>query len=503
MDPTVKITPGVVRGASQSDTPGTWYEANLVRWVNGVARPVPGWEKILAAAPASTIRAVHNWVSNNGTRYTGILCEQHIYILQDGSLFDATPAGGMVGPASDLLAGGYGDFEYGYGEYGTERPPKEGATLIGPAWSINNWGETLLVMSSYDGRLLQWLPSTPTTKCVAVASAPVNNRMFVVTPQRHVMLFGMDADFRRFGWCSQENLNDWNFASTTNTAGEFFVEPSAPIVSATALKSGVLFTTTKKAYFVTYLGVPYVYGYDEIGESLTPQTAASVVSVSDRAIWWAENGFWSYESGSLAPIACPLLDWMKNISNPNYRRLRPFGQAIGNAPEVWWFFPTMDAIENDRYVSYNYVTGEWSMGKLPRTCGAPSSYVDYPMMSDGQSLYFHEKGNFYGDNPLPYLESASINLKSGGKISTISQTIPDHAGAPGSVLYTFFGRFTRVDPNSIGEFKKGPLSVRADGYLDVRMTARDFRMRIETAANGVPPWSFGEMITKIFQRGSR
>jgi hypothetical protein len=502
MEATIKIPPGVVRGASPADTPGTWYETNLVRWVNGVLQPVPGWEKLVATVPASKVRAVHQWVDNDNIEYIGVLCEEHIYVYRDGALQDITPAGGMDGPGENVLAGGYGNDNYNYGDYGTPRPDVPATSMIGPAYSIDNWGEDLIVMSNYDGRLLRWKPSDPLVACTAVPGAPVNNRCFVITPQRHVIIFGMGGDFRRFGWCSQEDIEDWDFADPLNTAGEFFIEPASPILCAKALKSGVIFFSAIKAYFIEYLGVPYVYGYNEIGDRIAPISAASLVSSGDKASWWAENGVWSFDSGSLQAVPCTLLDWAKKEADPDFKRFRTFGQAIGEVTEVWWFFPTVGQQENDRYMAWNYSTGEWSMGWLNRTAGTPGSYLTYPIMSDGASLFYHEKGDRYGDNMLPFAETAAINMKSGGRLMTIKQMVPDHVYPNDVVKYIFYGRDVRVPPGSDQE-EVMELETREDGYLDVRMTARDFRMRIASAQDGVPKWSFGEMLIDVAQRGKR
>lgn len=502
MDATVKIPPGVVRGASASDTPGTWYDANLVRWVGGILRPVPGWDRVASDPSLSKMRATHQWQDNEGIQYIGVLCEEHVYVYRDGNLQNITPVDGLVGPSENPLVGGYGSYEYSLDTYGTPRPDVPSIGLTGPAWSIDNWGEDLLVMSSYDGRLLRWSPSTPTTPCVVVPDAPLNNRLFVVTPQRHVVLFGAGADARRLAWCSQEDIEDWDTADPLNTAGEYFIEPASPLLSAKSIKSGVAFFTAKKAYFLEYIGVPYVYSYREIGEGIAPMSAQSLAASGDKIIWWSNNGFWAYDAGSLTPIPCTVLDWLKNESDPDYRRIRSFGMAIGEVTETWWFFPTVGEVENNRYVSFNFVSGEWSIGWLSRTCGCPGTFLTYPIMSDGTKLYYHEKGDRYGDNMLPYAETASINLKSGGKFSTILQVVPDH-GHRDDVVYTFYGRNGRVDPHSPGEFSKGPLGTRVDGYLDVRQTARDHRMRISSASDGVKPWTFGEALFKVAQRGGR
>jgi hypothetical protein len=49
-----------------------------------------------------------------------------------------------------------------------------------------------------------------------------------------------------------------------------------------------------------------------------------------------------------------------------------------------------------------------------------------------------------------------------------------------------------------------PLAIRREGgKLDFRVTGRDVYIRIESARNGCEPWTFGEMLVKVFPRGGR
>lgn len=499
----LKIPPGVVRGASDAEFVGRWFDVHLVRWVGGVLRPVPGWERIVSTLPiASKARKIHPWIDNEGVEHVGILCDSHAYVYIDGDFLDVTPTGGMIGPSSNPLEGGFGTHDYNYDTYGSPRPDVTDLNIAGPAFSMSNWGEDLVFMTSFDGRLLRWKPSTPTVKAVVVPGAPVNNRCFVITEQRHVVMFGLDGKFNDWGWCSQENIEDWNFASTTNTAGMYTVFPAQRILCAIALKSGILWFTTQRAYFSTYLGVPYIYGYGGVGSNMTPIAPSSLVEYSDQAAWIALNGVWTFDGNAPRLVECPLWDYFTEKSDPVFSKFRSSSVNIGTATEVWFFFPSKDQQENDQYISWDYSTQAWSKGKLSRTCGASPEFSLYPIMSDGEFLYYHERGRYYGGADLPYAESAAINLKSGTAMSTILQAQADHKSSYDNVFYTLIGRIPRLEgaAPSVTALRK---QARSDGYIDWRMTARDFRLRIEAANDGGPSWSFGEMLLMISKRGKR
>lgn len=465
-------------------------------------RPVPGWEEIFQSETESTPRAIHVWTDTIGIDRIGVLCDNNVYVYEGDSLIDITPED-FVGPADDLLVGGYGTDDYNLDTYGSPRPDRERIRGIGPAWSIDNWGEDLVVMSSYDGRLLRWTPNQVGDPPAGVVPDSPTGRFFVVTPERHVIMFGINGDFRRWGWCSQEDIEDWDFADPTNTAGQYDIEPASPLVCGKVGRYGVVFFTTKKAYVARYIGIPYIYSYEEIGADITPISHATMANYPGGVVWPSDNGFWSFDGASTSPIDCPLLDWLKETSNATYIRYRMAAVPIGVQPEIWWFFPS-SGTENDKYLCWNYkYQTQWSMGEFGRSCGASSSYNSYPVMSDGESLFLHEKGQFYPGAPLPYAESAALNLKNGARIITLLQGVPDHVSGFDEVVYTFFARFKRVKPYDSHETSKGPLSVREDGYLDIRYTGRDIRMRVATASEGKPPWSFTSMLATFSVRGGR
>ena len=158
----IEIPPGVVATATKKMRSSNWAEVNLCRWMEGQLTPVGGQSQFDYAFPfASRCRAIHSWYGLNGIHYTAYLCETNVYVDTGGVLTDITPADGMIAPVSPTV-GGYSDGLYSDGTYSTERPGGSGPLPIDVmpnAWSLDNFGQILLAMTSVDGRLLQWDPS--------------------------------------------------------------------------------------------------------------------------------------------------------------------------------------------------------------------------------------------------------------------------------------------------------------------------------------------------------
>jgi hypothetical protein len=502
--PAIEFPAGVTTLLSRSAKINNWRDANLVRWDDGITlRPVGGWEQILFTGStfASKIRAAHRWIDNAGILWTAYLCEQHVYVESGGTLTNITPTGGM--PAFTGDAAGYGELLYNSGLYGTPRAGVSTMQKFSPAWTLDNWGEDLLVMTSYDGRLLRWSPSSsPGTLLVVVTGAPVNNRQFVVTPEHHCMLFAMGGNMGDFGWCSQEDLNDWNFASTVNTAGMYTVDPLSPIVAVKLSSVGIIVSTPAMTHVVDYIGLPYIYRRRDVGKVPIPISAASMASIPEGVIWVSVEGFWLYNGSTADIIPCPLWDSI-TVRLDFGRTVREATIiSLGNRGEIWWFWVDKNlGLTNTRYTALDYRSKIWMPGLLSRTCGLTYGNDRNPIMSDGVKVWKHETGLQYPEAPfLPYLESQTLNMAGGERWITVSKILPDIMGDRTALAFSLSLNNDRSNYSS--QIYTTKRSINEFGWADIRETARDIRLRIDMVKN--VDWStIGPIIFDIKPRGKR
>lgn len=151
------IPPGIVKGATAYDSRGRWWDASQVRWNNGVLEPIGGWQRATATALTGKPRGMFGWRDNADIAYACIGTETKLYILSGGSYLDRTPAD--LAPF-DTGGGGFGAGDYGEETYGTVRSNYSGVLARQPFWTFANFGEDLLAISTDDGRLLRWSPSS-------------------------------------------------------------------------------------------------------------------------------------------------------------------------------------------------------------------------------------------------------------------------------------------------------------------------------------------------------
>lgn len=494
---TIQLPPGVAFSASKARKSASWREVNLMRWDEGTMLPIGGWQSISMSGFASRIRKIHRWMANDNTLYTAYLCEQHCYVEIKSALVDITPVGGM--PPIPTNTGGYGSGSYGSSTYGTPRPGTLGPKVYSPAFSADNWGEELRVMTSADGRLLEWLPSTPATPLVAVVGAPVDNRSFVITPERHIILFDAGGVLGKFDWCDQEDDTDW-VPSLTSRAGSLTVSPKSPIVAVQRTSDGTFISTMDRHYIIQYKGLPFVYGFTDRGEAPVPISAAAIADIPDGVVWPSLEGFWLYNGSSIQPVECPVWDWVTaRVDFPN----TVFNSAVidvNNKSELWWFFVDIASPPyNSLFVALDYRNNNWSMGKLARSCGMAYSNDRYPIMADGQKLYKHEVGFEYGGAPeLPWAETFTMNMLDGHKLMAVKDIQPEIIGDASKLNFRVAMITNRADQSS--ERFSIPRKVRSNGVVDIRETARDFRLRVDMVA-GSGSWTMGPVIVDVAAKG--
>jgi hypothetical protein len=503
MKQALAIPPGVVRGATPGAVPGRWYDANFVRWHGGQLRPLGGWERITSSPLANPTRAIIAWYDNDEIKRIGVGTDEKLYVITTDTTFDATPVGFVGASSAGTGGGGYGSGDYGAEDYGDARDLVSAPTLTRPfSFSLDNWGEDLFALASSDGKLYRWTPTAPTTVATVVATAPTGNRGMWVTPERHCVLAGYNGDGRTIAWCSREDYTDWSFVSTTNTAGTYTLESRGLYLSHCKVREGTLIFTDADLYLMRYIGQPFVYGFDPIGETLLMSPRSVVAFAGGRAAWLAKTGFQVYEGGSIRPLPSDVSEFILNDIDPIVGPNKTVAVANGVHPEVWWFYPSSGAEEVDRYVIWNYEENWWSIGALGRTAGTSAGAYPLPIMAGTDNhLYQHETG--WTDAGLSrvgqvWAECGTLRLSPGAdNVMAVMSCFPDCATGAQNVSFTFGCRLT---PDG-AETAKGPYVARTDGYMDVRFAARDVRLKVMAVADEY--WSVGTPMVEIKMRGKR
>lgn len=481
----IELPPGIFRNGTQYQTSGRWYDANLVRWVDGVPQEIGGWGRVSSSPFSKKCRSLLTWRTNGGGKWLALGLSDSLRVCQGNSTFyNITPAGFTPGSDDPVEATGYGASTYGTGTYGTPRPA--GTFLPLSTWSLDTWGEHLVACMRGDGKIYEWGLDSG-TPAAAVANAPTGCSSILVSDQRHLFAIAPGGNIRKVQWSGKENNTLWAPAAD-NEAGSYELQTSGAIQRGFKMRGEILIVTTVDAHSMKYIGQPFIYSKDRVGNECGIIGPNAGYAVESFAAWMGDKSFWVYEGSRVKPLPCEVSDYVFSDFN---RQMREKVVAGHNAPygEIWWFYPSASSTENDRYVIYNYRDKYWNIGKLGRTAWCePGPFVTPFAMDSANHLYSHEDGHLDGSSSrvgAMYLESGVFESDAGDSVLSATQIIPDEK-TRGQVQLRFRTRFT---PNG-EEYSFGPYLVRSDGYTDCRFSGRQIVMRIEPLVDG--SWRFGK-----------
>ena len=494
--PVIDLPVGIVSTPTNAKNSANWRDSHLVRWSGTVMLPVGGWQRFVYSGITTSVRAIHEWQDNTGKVWVAYLTEDDLLIDDNGTLTSVNPTPPITPYVGDLVDGGYGDNTYNYDDYGTSRPATTSRRLIGPAFTLDNWGQELRAMSSEDGRLLAWVPSSPPNPATVVENAPTGNRTFVITPERFIQVFGPGGG-SLYKWCDQEDDTNWTEDDVASKAGEQPIEPAAPLVAAVYDGTESLFWTTKAAYKSVFQGLPYVFGTFQIGEGTVPISAQSVRKTAIGAVWPAESGFWYYNGSALTAIQCDVWPWVEETIDWGAARQLAAAVDMVSFAEYWFMFPSKGSDHNDCVAVFNYRDGWWAKHNIARSAGYSSSYSEFPILADRTSVYQHESGTVYGGADLPFAETFVINVNGGEAMGLVKQLMPDVRGDYSDLRFSLAYRFNRIAQSDKYSPKR---RVQPNGLVDIDQAGRDLRLRVDQVA-GNGDWTLGPVGIDIKQRG--
>tara|TARA_R110000737_G_scaffold224179_2_gene239183 strand:- start:123 stop:926 length:804 start_codon:yes stop_codon:yes gene_type:complete len=179
-----------------------------------------------------------------------------------------------------------------------------------------------------------------------------------------------------------------------------------------------------------FIGAPFTFGLNLVNENVGLISPNGMINAPDGVYWMARDGFYTY-SGSVKRLVCSVLNYvLDDINNTQSFKTLAFTNREFN--EVGWFYVSSSSEEIDSYVTYNYLEGAWSIGKLSRTAWMDDGVFEKPRAtgkdSDGDNyLYIHESTDDDDGSPMDnvFIESGDIDIEEGNQLAFISRIIPD------------------------------------------------------------------------------
>ncbi len=397
---------------------------------------------------------------------------------------------GLLAPTATLEPG-WGAGTWGLGTWGT---PRSGITFELSEWSFDLWGEDLLA-TVHNYKTYVWDASAGTgTRATVLSDAEVTKSRFstVSFPDRHAVAYGAyntstsQQDDMLVRWSDQEDYTEWT-ASTTNTAGSQRLQVGTKIVAAVPTREATFIGTDEAMYEMQFVGPPFIFTFRLLGTGCGPISQRAMVNESGVVYWIGKSNFFIFD-GQVRELPSSVQYYVFDDMNKQQPQ-KIFGSLNRKFQEVIWFYASNDAADDepDKYVTYNYETGAWSIGSLQRDAWHDQfgvRTVPYAFDKSGY-LFNHETGTDDDSSAMTsFIETSSVEFDvqgapDGTNLFMIDKVIP--AGTiTGSIALLVKSKKYPLDDS---EVSKGPFTISSDTTkVSLRSKGRQMKVRFTSSA---------------------
>ena len=400
-------------------------------------------------------------------------------------------------------------------------------------WSHDNFGEDLII-NVRDGGIYYWDKSTSSNlfaRAVALSDLPGNTdagtptlakQVMVSDSDRHIIAFGTDPvndigtlDPLLIRFSDQESPTTWT-PTATNTAGDLRISAGSEIVAAVETRQQTLVITDSSVHAMQFLGPPFTFGVSQISENTTIMGPKAAIAVDDSVFWMGAEEFYVY-NGAVQRLPCSVRDYVFSDFN-DVQAEKTIAAVNSSFGEIWWFYPSANSDNVDRYVIYNYEQQIWYYGTLNRSAWIDRGINQTPIAAstDGY-LYLHESTNDDGST-LPasaieaHIESSQIDIADGDNFAFIRRLIPDvtfrdSTAENPQVDFTIKarnfpgGNYLQSNEAVVTKSASVPVEQFTD-QVHIRLRGRSFAVRLESDDTGVA-WRLGSPRLDVRQDGRR
>jgi len=430
-----------------------------------------------------------------------------------------------IGPSVQTFGFGWGAGAWNAGTWNTPRTSSQ-ITLDARLWSINNWGEDLIITQK-DGGTFEWDTSAGMTdnRATVIANAPTTSTLSLVsTETRHVVCMGTETaiantatqDKMFIRWSDQEDYNQWT-PNVTNSAGSQRIAGGSEIRCAKPAKGTILVWTDTTMQSMSFIGPPFIFGFRQLGNDCGAVGLNSAMVIDDVAYWMSDGQFFRY-AGSVQEIPCPILNHVfDDINKVQYAQV--YAAQNSNFSEVIWYYCSSSSDQCNRYVIYNYLENSWYFGTMDRSTYQDNGVELNPLateylstsnlttistingLTQGRSIIYAQESGVNADGAaLPaFIQSGDGDIADGETFSFINKVIPDFQDQTGNTIITLNVKDYPNDSATVGETLTVNNTTR---FVNTRIRGRQSNIKIQNNDIG-DNWRFGTLRVNIKQDGKR
>jgi len=285
------------------------------------------------------------------------------------------------------------------------------------------------------GAIVNTSGSQSGTQSITPVDVPtVQNNLTVSDTSRFIIVFGTNdygsstLDPMLIRWSNQDDPYNWT-PDAVNQAGSIRLSHGSEIVTTVQTRQEIFVITDSSAYSLQYLGPPYVWQPQLLGDNISIVGPNAAVIASGVVYWMGVDKFYMYD-GRVQTLNCDLRRYVFSDFNKTQGYQVVCGTSEG-FNEVWWFYCSANSTTVDRYVVFNYLEKVWYYGQMARTAWLDSGLREYPVAATySYNLVNHENG--INDNETgteaainAYISSSEFDIGDGHNFGFVWRILPD------------------------------------------------------------------------------
>ena len=337
----------------------------------------------------------------------------------------------------------------------------------------------------------------------------IQNNLTVSDTSRFVITFGCNdygsnvLDPMLIRWSAQDSIYNWT-PNITNQAGSIRISHGSEIITTVQTRQEIVVFTDSAIYSLQYLGPPYVWVPQLLGDNISIISPNAAVIASGVVYWMGVDKFYVYD-GRVNTLPCDLRRHVFQDLNQD-QSLQVFAGTSEGFNEIWWFYCSANSTVVDKYVIYNYLEKIWYYGTMSRTAWLDSGLQTVPIAANyvtatlTGNLINHETG--LNDNTTgtataidAYISSSEFDIGDGHNFGFVWRVLPDltfgnatnsPTAAPPQVTMTLYGLTNSgsgTTSSADGAVVKGSTYVITEeftGQIFTRMRGRQMIFKISS-----------------------
>jgi hypothetical protein len=352
------------------------------------------------------------------------------------------------------------------------------------------------------------------------------NALTVSDVSRFIIVFGTNdygsvvIDPMLIRWSNQDDPFNWT-PTATNQAGSLRLSHGSEIVTTIQTRQEIVVFTDSSVYSLQYLGPPYVWGSQLLGDGTSIIGPNAVVQASGIVYWMGVDKFYMYD-GRIQTLNCDLRRYVFQDINL-VQSLQVFAGANEGFNEVWWFYCAEGATAVGRYVVYNYLENVWYYGTMGRSAWLDSGLqpsplaatYSYNVVRQEQGLNDNETGTAVALDS--YISSSEFDIGDGHNFGFVWRVLPDltfgdSVNSPTNVVPTVNMTLYGLTNSGSGSTSSASAPVASSstyviteeftGQIYTRMRGRQMIFKIASNQVGTS-WQLGAPRIDIRQDGRR